>query len=188
MTPIKDLTIRDYLDQVSARNPTPGGGAVAAIIAAEGCALMNMVANFSEGEEFKKIVSATDKTLDALTKAGEADQDAFGAVMRAYRGQGDREAALSQAALVPAGIIGLCSSRLDHLEALAARGNPRLISDVAIAALLFDAAIKSSELNILINLRELDHPPEEAISVLRDLPTISVRLQDIVNTVRMGLS
>ena len=188
MTDMQDLTIRDYLGQVSAGKATPGGGAVAAIIAAEACALMNMVANFSKGEEFEKMVSATDKTIDALTKAGEADQDAFKSVMRAYRGRGDKQAALSRAALVPADIINLCGSRLEHLEALAAKGNSSLISDVAIAALLFDAAIRSCELNILINLRELDHPPKEATSALHHLPSISSRLQYIVNTVRTDLS
>ncbi|MBL6691611.1 MAG: cyclodeaminase/cyclohydrolase family protein [Pseudomonadales bacterium] len=187
MTELENQTLRSYLDHVSARKSTPGGGAVAAVMAAEACALMNMVANFSDGDEFAGIVAETSGAIDTLMQAGEDDQAAFKSVMKAYRGEGDMPAALQTAAEVPARIIKTCMSRLDHLEQLASRGNANLVSDVAIAALLFDAAIKSSELNILINIRELESPPDSLKKVLHDLPSASSRLHYIITTVRTGL-
>ncbi len=187
MSSLEQQTLREYLDRVSARKSTPGGGAVAAVMAAEGCALINMVANFSEGEEFKEIVSTTSEAIQLLLQASEDDQEAFRTVMKAYRGEAEKEPALAQAAMVPVQIITICAGRLEHLEFLAARGNANLISDVAIAALLFDAAIRSSELNILINLRELAEPPAAATQIMRDLPSITSRLQYMISTVRTGL-
>lgn len=187
MKQLDNQTLKDYLAQVSAKQSTPGGGAVAAVMAAEGCALMNMVANFSDGAIFEKIVTQTSEAIEKLLATAEADQAAFKAVMEAYRGRGDKTQALIDAALVPNRVIRICLSRLDHLEVLASKGNANLISDVAIAALMFDAAIKSSELNVLINLRELEQPPEELTTLLKDLPTATSRLSYIVNTVRTGL-
>ncbi len=187
MTELKTQTLSNYLDQVSARKSTPGGGAVAAVMAAEACALMNMVANFSEGDAFDQIVTETTKTIDSLMDEAEADQTAFKTVMKAYRGEGEMTPALIGAADVPARIIRLCISRLDHLEQLATKGNSNLISDVAIAALLFDAAIKSSELNVMINIKELEAPPADISDTLKELPAATTRLQYIVSTVRTGL-
>ncbi|MBO6558155.1 MAG: cyclodeaminase/cyclohydrolase family protein [Pseudomonadales bacterium] len=187
MTELINQKLGAYLDQVSAKKSTPGGGAVAAVMAAEACALMNMVANFTKGDEFSDVVTETTQTMERLMGEAEADQEAFKSVMKAYRSEGEMTPALIGAAEVPARIIDLCVSRLDHLELLATKGNSNLISDIAIAALLFDAAIKSSELNVMINIRELDEPPAKIASALKGLPAATTRLQYIVSTIRTGL-
>jgi len=46
-----DEKINDYVDALSSGAPTPGGGAVAALTAAQGAALIMMVANLTVGKK-----------------------------------------------------------------------------------------------------------------------------------------
>ena len=181
--------INSYLEAVAARSPTPGGGSVAATVAAEGCALMKMVASFSEGELIPTILEEASAAIGELLTAGQADQEAFESVMQSHGGKGDKQAALVAAASVPASIIHICADRLEHLEYLAAHGNVRLLSDVAIAALLLDSAVRASEINILINLREAGQVQDEKIAkALELLPDVTARLQSVATTARQDLS
>src|ERR1700684_649054 len=45
----KDKTLQEYLDQLSRREPVPGGGSAAALTAAMGGGLISMVTNYSIG-------------------------------------------------------------------------------------------------------------------------------------------
>ena len=53
-------TIADFLDQLAARLPTPGGGATAALDAAQAAALVAMVARYSQGPDLERIVAQAD--------------------------------------------------------------------------------------------------------------------------------
>ena len=44
---LREQNLAAYLDALAAKTSTPGGGAVAAVVAAEACSLVAMVANFS---------------------------------------------------------------------------------------------------------------------------------------------
>ena len=46
---MRKASIEDFLDRLAARMPAPGGGAVAALHAAQGAALLAMVARYSDG-------------------------------------------------------------------------------------------------------------------------------------------
>ena len=48
---IRDQTIGEFLDQLAERVPAPGGGAAAALLAAQGAALLGMVARYTTGEK-----------------------------------------------------------------------------------------------------------------------------------------
>ncbi len=187
MSEFESLRLADYLAAIAARKSTPGGGSVAAVVAAEACALMGMVAQFSKGEAFEDIITSIDSAIAQLKQLASDDVAAFKNVMQAYRGDGDLLAAQHQAADVPAKVINLCLGQLDTLEYLAANGNANLISDVAIAALLMDSAIKSSELNILINIKDSPSQPAALKAVLDSLPAATTRLAYVTSTVRSGL-
>ena len=47
---IRDLTVHAFADQLAARTPGPGGGAVAAVTAAHAAALGAMVVEFTLGK------------------------------------------------------------------------------------------------------------------------------------------
>ena len=86
---MRDETITAFLDQLAARVPAPGGGATAALHAAQSAALLAMVARYSNGAKYdadlmKHIITEADGIRnDALTLA-ERDAAAFGAVADAY--------------------------------------------------------------------------------------------------------
>ena len=45
-------TISDYVARLASRQPTPGGGAAAALHAAQGAALVAMVARYTSGAKY----------------------------------------------------------------------------------------------------------------------------------------
>ena len=87
---MRDDTIAAFLDQLAARVPAPGGGATAALHAAQAAALLAMVARYSDGAKYdaalmNRIVSAADELREDALALAEADANAFGAVAEAYR-------------------------------------------------------------------------------------------------------
>ena len=65
---MRDDTIAAFLDQLAARVPAPGGGATAALHAAQAAALLAMVARYSDGPKYdaglmNRIVSEADESL-----------------------------------------------------------------------------------------------------------------------------
>ena len=185
---LREQNLAAYLDALAAKTSTPGGGAVAAVVAAEACSLIAMVANFSKDETAKDIAGRAHASIANLLDLGDQDALAFETVMKAFKGEGDISNASLQAADIPAQVIGICLTHIADLEHLSAQGNPNLITDTAIASLLFDSALKSSELNILINMKSFDTIPADLESAINNVPGATSRLQFIASTIRTGLS
>lgn len=188
---IAETSIAEYLNNVAAKRSTPGGGAVAAIAAAEGLALMGMVTSFTHKPNAlpDDLPDRIDQSCDTLLQLADADAVAFDAVMAALRGKGDLAAASITAARVPLKVINIILDSLDDLEQLAQDGNPNLITDTGIAASLLASALDASELNILINIRELEeaHSAEFTVQLAR-LPAAKLRLSTVHQQVRNSLS
>ena len=157
MTDLDTTTLGDYLEALSARSATPGGGSLAALNAAQAFALTMMVAEFSAAK-FRSRVEELGRRRDALLQAAEDDIAAFNHVMEHWKADHSREkaAALLRAAEVPKRIVELGIPLVDLLGQLRREGNRRLASDVAIAADLLRTALFASDLHIRINLAQLD--------------------------------
>src|SRR5262245_54866298 len=89
---MRDQTITGFLEQLAARQPAPGGGAVAALHAAHAAALLGMVARYSNGPRYAQhetVISWVLAEADTLRRqaVGLAEDDAasFTAVADAYR-------------------------------------------------------------------------------------------------------
>jgi formiminotetrahydrofolate cyclodeaminase len=87
---MRDDTIAAFLDQLAARVPAPGGGATAALHAAQAAALLAMVARYSDGPRYdaglmNRIVAEADELREDALALADADATAFGAVAEAYR-------------------------------------------------------------------------------------------------------
>jgi methenyltetrahydrofolate cyclohydrolase len=147
---MRDQTMSAFLDQLAARVPAPGGGATAALQAAQSAALLAMVGRYSNAPTYDAklmghIIAETDELRnDALTLA-EADEDAFAAVAEAYRlpketseQRMDRSeaiaAAQAEASRPPADVIRLALLLVSFAEELLTTGNRNMITDVAAAA------------------------------------------------------
>jgi formiminotetrahydrofolate cyclodeaminase len=172
--PIPDETIGDFLDELAGRVPAPGGGAVSALQAAQGAALLGMVARYTTGERYAehqvtigRIIAEVDELRAIALRLAEADADAFTAVTDAYRlpqatadEQTARAAAISQAlanaAWPPAQVISVAGMVVDLAEALVVIGNRNVLSDVAAAAESARAAAATARVNVEANLAGID--------------------------------
>src|ERR1700683_3464178 len=86
---MRDQTISAFLDQLAARVPAPGGGATAALHAAQSAALLAMVARYSDGAKYdadlmNHVITEADGLRDDALTLAERDADPWGAVPAAY--------------------------------------------------------------------------------------------------------
>jgi formiminotetrahydrofolate cyclodeaminase len=167
---LADTTIGGFLDSLAARAPAPGGGATAALHAAQAAALISMVARYTSGPAYADDADLVSRILEdaeadravALALA-DADADAFTAVTEAYalpRGTDDEQARRSEAiadALVgaagpPADVIRTAVALVALAEALLPVANRNVVTDVAAATEAARAAATTARLNVEINL------------------------------------
>lgn len=167
---ISSETINDYLARLASREPTPGGGAAAALHAAQGAALVAMVARYTTGPKYEqhtelvtRIISGADGLVAQALRLADADQHAFQGVIDAYKlpaGSDDLKAArtasiqdaLVQAAKTPAQLILVAGAVVDLATELFEVANANVISDVAAAVDAARAAATTARVNIDINV------------------------------------
>ena len=90
---ISSETINDYLTRLASRQPTPGGGAAAALHAAQGAALVAMVARYTTGAKYEQhaaLVQAHHRGRRRTCRSkpcdlADADEQAFQAVIDSYK-------------------------------------------------------------------------------------------------------
>ena len=201
---IRDQTIGEFLDELAGRVPAPGGGAAAALLAAQGAALLGMVARYTTGEKYaehqvtvSRIIAEVDELRNIALRLADADADAFLAVTDAYRlprSTGEEQAAraaavaasLANAAWPPAQVISLAGMVVNLAEALVVIGNHNVISDVAAAAECARAAASTARINVEINLAAIsdERASLEMIAETGKADGIIDRADQITATVR----
>jgi formiminotetrahydrofolate cyclodeaminase len=185
--------IGDYLGELAAKIPAPGGGAVAALHAAQAAALVAMVARYTTRAKdadhrpvIDRIIAAADIAREGALALADADAAAFTAVGAAYKlpKGSDSEAttrtaaihdALLEAARVPAAVIDAADEILALATELLPIGNPNVVTDIGAAAAAARAAAVTSQLNIEINVVSL---PEEHAAAFTEVPA---RIEEITD-------
>ena len=161
----------DFVAATASKEPTPGGGAIAALTAATGAALAEMVANLTFGKkgyeavqtEMEELQAKAEEIRNRMLELSQADADVFNIFMNALglpkntdEEKAARTAAIQQAykdaAMVPFEIGELANQIFDLAELASRKGNQNLITDGIIAAINARAAVKSAFLNVRINL------------------------------------
>jgi formiminotetrahydrofolate cyclodeaminase len=158
----RDESLKKFLTDLGARLPAPGGGSAAALVAATGVALLEMVANFTTGKEkFKGIQQEIELALKHLSKTKARLLELVDEDVKAYEkfsqipksDEKSRQVALKEAAAVPLEICQKISSVLESAKFLEEKANQNLVSDVACAAYFLESAFASALINIEINLK-----------------------------------
>jgi formiminotetrahydrofolate cyclodeaminase len=201
---MRDEKIGDFLDRLADRIPAPGGGASAALHAAQSAALLAMVARYSTGDKYAehqetigRIIIEADELRAIALRLGEADEEAFGAVADAYRLPRSTDAekagrsaaiaeALASATWPPAKLIGVAGMVVDLAGALVTMANPNVISDVAAAVEAARAATAVARVNVEINLAGITDE-EASLEMIADADKaddIMARAQQITAAVR----
>ena len=161
----------DFVAATASKEPTPGGGAIAALTAATGAALAEMVANLTFGKkgyeavqtEMEALQVKAEEIRNRMLELSQADADVFNIFMNALglpkntdEEKAARTAAIQQAykdaAMVPFEIGELANQIFDLAELASRKGNQNLITDGIIAAINARAAVKAAFLNVRINL------------------------------------
>jgi methenyltetrahydrofolate cyclohydrolase len=203
---MRDDTIADFLDQLAARVPAPGGGATAALHAAQAAALLAMVARYSDGPRYdaelmSRIVTEADALRQDALALADADADAFGAVAQAYRLPRATEpekavrsaaisSALADAARPPADVVRTALLLVSLAEDLWPAGNRGMITDVAAAAEAARAAAVTARLVIEVNLKGIRDPvrAEEFGTAAAIAGPVAERADAIVAAVRAEIA
>jgi formiminotetrahydrofolate cyclodeaminase len=167
---MREEKISDFLDSLAARVPAPGGGASAALHAAQAAALLGMVARYSTGERYAehratvmRIIAGTDELRDVALRLAENDAAAFALVADAYRLPKDtaeakaaRSAAIAEslagAARPPVAVIAAARVAVELAEELLPIGNRNVVTDIAAAAEAARAAATTARVNVEVNI------------------------------------
>ncbi len=169
-----DLSVSDFLNELSSASPTPGGGTASAVAGAIGASLLLMVASLektkSGSEEERLLLADARQALTPLraklTALADADSESFDHVMAAYRlpkGTDDEKAAraaviqraLWRATEVPLDTLRACTDAIEYGPVVARCGNPTAASDVGVGVRLLEAAAGGAEANVRINLKSI---------------------------------
>ena len=159
---------REFISVLASDAPTPGGGGAAALVAAIGTALGNMVGALTVGKENFAAVEDEIRALmakcDALQKEFldqvEADAEGFLPLSKAYgiaKEDPQRPAALERAAAqacrAPMRIMALCCEALECIRVFAEKGSRLALSDAGCGAVMIKAAMQAAALNVFINTK-----------------------------------
>ena len=159
-----------FLNDLSKKAPTPGGGGASAYAGALAAALSSMVGNLTTGK--KTYAAVEDQVQERLavleamrgTLVGliDADAEAFKPLAASYGMPSSTEeekaaknaalqAALTDACAVPLQIMDVCAAVVDQADFMAHNGSKLAVSDAGASAILARAAARAASLNVFIN-------------------------------------
>ncbi len=165
------MEISDYLDTLASASPAPGGGSASALTGAQGIALAIMVCNLTIGKEkykeyeqdCKTTAKELSKLFDAMCAAVDNDTDAYSEVSAAYKISKDDpkrgkaiKAAMLLATKVPLKTMEIAIQAMRLVSQLFEKTNTNAVSDLEVAILSLQVALKGAWLNVKINLSGLD--------------------------------
>jgi formiminotetrahydrofolate cyclodeaminase len=166
----KTSTIKQFLTAAGAKQPTPGGGSVAALAGALAASMGQMVVNYSVGKKgLEQHAAALNLAVSEFERAGELmlelmveDQSAYESLSAARKLPPDspnRTQTLAEAlidcVMVPLTIAATAVSILDLCGPLVEKVNRWLLSDLAVATDLAMATTRCSLYNVRVNLPEI---------------------------------
>lgn len=171
---IESMTIQEFLDVLSSKEPVPGGGGASALAGALGNALGQMVSNLTIGKKKYALVEDEIKELAERMKGIQgqftqlADQDAkvFAPLAKCYSLPSGTEkekaykaevmeARLLDASLVPMEIMEKAAEMLEIMDILADKGSRMAVSDVGVGVQFIRTALLGAVMNVYINTKSM---------------------------------
>ena len=171
---VESMTIQEFLDVLSSKEPVPWGGGASALAGALGNALGQMVANLTIGKKKYALVEDEIKELAERMKGIQgqfsalADQDAkvFAPLAKCYSlpsGTEEEkaykaevmEARLLDASLVPMEIMEKAWEMLEIMDILADKGSRMAVSDVGVGVQFIRTALLGAVMNVYINTKSM---------------------------------
>lgn len=165
-----EKTLTAFTEELASKAPVPGGGGAAALTAAVGVSLADMVGELTVGkktyadveEEMRSCMEQAQELRRALLQQIDGDAEAFAPLAKAYgipKEDPERDAvmeeALKTACAVPMDIMRKCCEAIDLTETFAAKGSRLAVSDAGCAAVSLKASLQAASLNVFINTKAM---------------------------------
>ncbi len=168
-----DMTLescRKFVEVLASDAPAPGGGGAAALVAAVGTALGNMVGSLTVGkkkyaaveEEIIALKHKCDQLQKDLLDQVEMDEINFLPLAKAYgipKDDPNRNKIMDEATVVacstPMKIMELCCEAIECIKVFAEKGSRLAVSDAGCGAVCCKAALQAASLNVFINTKTL---------------------------------
>lgn len=170
----KDLTLEKFVEEIASKNAVPGGGSVAAVVASQGVALLEMVCKLTIGKKnYLDVEEAMIKKQEVLEPIrhrlldlSEEDSKSYALVMDAFslpKETEDEKKARSEAiqkatyeaALTPLEVAKTALSALKEAEFVYTKGNKNAASDAKVSSVMLRSAVLSALYNVEINADSL---------------------------------
>jgi len=193
-----DISLADFTRQLADKTPSPGGGAVAAVMLAHGAALGAMVLNYTVGRanfaaheaQNQSVLRELHAMCDQALALADRDAAAYAALSSLWKlPEGDAmraqrfQPALQEAIDAPQAIVHLAARAAALLRGLVDTTNHRLASDLVIAANLSALAADAAAWNVRVNLSSLaDAAHAQQLSTQTDA-LVHAATQDAAHTV-----
>jgi len=209
LTEIKDKSIQLFLEELASHEATPGGGSAAAVMGATAAALTSMVCNLTIGKpkysavesDMKVLLAKSEVLREKFTAMIKADVEGFNQVMLAYglpkESVEDKEhrtaaiqAALKEATEVPLACAIASAEVISLSQEAAEKGNTNVITDAGVSVVSAHAALKSSALNVYINvgsIRDKRYGAEKLAELEKILVKAEVSVDSIYESVKHQL-
>ncbi len=170
MNEMNKKSVDEFLDDVAARQPTPGGGAVAATAGALATVMVRMVAAYSinkktpadKAEVVERIAGELAHADSLLRALIEQDMRAYERVRQVQAqikdGSGNQDQyqeVVLAATAVPMQIAALVVATLKGMDELKSVASRYLISDLGVAVVLAQATVRAAHYCVWVNLNEL---------------------------------
>lgn len=169
---IKDLTVSAFLEELSSKRPTPGGGGAAALGGAQGVALGEMVINLTLGkkkyadveEEMQLLLIKLEEMREEFLRLADEDAKVFAPLAAAYglpSGTEEEkkhkeevlETHLLAASLVPKAVMEQAVEAIKIMDILAHKGSRLAVSDVGVGVSFLRSALLGAKMNVSINTK-----------------------------------
>lgn len=169
---IKDLTVSTFLEELSSKRPTPGGGGAAALGGAQGVALGEMVINLTLGkkkyadveEEMQLLLVKLEGMRAEFLRLADEDARVFAPLAAAYglpSGTEEEkkhkeevlETHLLAASLVPKAVMEQAVEAIKIMDILARKGSRLAVSDVGVGVSFLRSALLGAKMNVSINTK-----------------------------------
>ena len=168
----KDLTVSAFLEELSSKKPTPGGGGAAALGGAQGVALGEMVINLTLGkkkyadveEEMQLLLVKLEGMRAEFLRLADEDARVFAPLAAAYglpSGTEEEkkhkeevlETHLLAASLVPKAVMEQAVEAIKIMDILARKGSRLAVSDVGVGVSFLRSALLGAKMNVSINTK-----------------------------------
>ena len=196
---MENLTLKQFSEAVSSKDPTPGGGGVSAAVGALAASLGGMVTNLTFGK--KKYLEYTFELTDIrkeleilrinLLGCINKDAQAFEPLAKVYALPKDSEGyeekmeeCLRKAAEPPFLILKYAARIIELDERLGQIGSKLAVSDAATSVMLAHGVLYAAYVNVLVNTRlmkdrdQANYLNEESVKILDEYSVMALNIYD----------